>query len=84
MQIKFYLDEEHLVYIFNRKDDSEIMEITILNNNKIIMTDQWQIDFYSEYGTIADVLKIQGELYILENDYEDKEFLHWFEIIEIK
>jgi hypothetical protein len=84
MQIKFYLDEENLVYIFNRKGDSEIMEITILNDNEIIMTDERQIEFYSEYGTIADVLEIQGKLYILERKYEDEDLLNWFEVSEIE
>jgi hypothetical protein len=81
MKIKCYIEKENLVYVFNRKGKTKIMEITLYKNGEVIMTDQWNWDFNFPKRNLSDVLKSSSQLYIMEN-VSDELFPVRFELEE--
>lgn len=71
MKIKYFIDEKNLVYVFNRKGKTKIMEITLYKNGEMIMNEEWEYNFNFPKRNFFDVLKSSSQLYILENVSEE-------------
>lgn len=70
MKIKCFLNNSDIIYIFNKKEDKEIMEITMLKNDKVIITDQMKAEFKNQDE--FKVLKKESHSYVLEELQSEK------------